>query len=287
MGETMKGYKIFIVILPYSILNGGVYAPCNAKVEQTMNPTTKKVIIFDLDGVLFKENKPAFIKKVGLGDLAKYTLRTWSTPEGICLDTLDCISKQEQQPDIPLLHRGRAMPQVIIDWQLGQKTHTQVRTELAQHIDALAQKKHFKNDQDKDLTKRILDISLNPEHLAEIIAPVPAMVQLAKQLKQKGYKLYLLSNLAKEHYDILREKHPEIAKLFDGIVISAHVKILKPHKRIYEHILTQYQLKPQECIFIDNQQENVDAAQNCGIDSIVHKTVSQTKTNLNKLGVKI
>src|ERR1700722_12392486 len=189
MGETMERYKIFIVILPCSILNAGVFMPCNLEVEKAMKPAIKKVIIFDLDGVLFKENKPAFVKKVGFGDLAKYTLRTWSTPESICLDTLDCISKQEQQPAIRLMHRGRAMPRVIMDWQLGHKTHTQVRTELAENIDALAAKNHFKNDQDKNLTKRILDISLNPEHLADITAPIPAMVRLAEQLEQKGYKL--------------------------------------------------------------------------------------------------
>lgn len=284
----MKEIKIFIVLASWSILISQNTIPMTQEADVPMRDTTKKVVIFDLDGVLFKENKPAFIKKVGFGELAKYTLRTWTTPESICLDTLESISKcEDNQPAVPLTHRGRIMPCCIIDWQLGKKSHLQVRKELATHIDALAAKNHFKNDQDKNLTKRILDISLNPEHLADITAPIPGMVQLAKQLKCNGYKLFLLSNLAQEHYEILQKHHPEIAQLFDGVIISAHVNMLKPHKKIYEHILTQYNLKPQECIFIDNQQENVDAAQACGIDSITHKTVSQTKVYLNKLGIKI
>ena len=253
-----------------------------------MHKNEKKIIIFDLDGVLFKENKPAFVKKVGFTDLAKYTLRTWSTPESICLDTLQCISAQEEKKyEIPLMHRGRSMPCCIMEWQLGDKDHVQVRQELAQHIDALAAKNHFKNEQDRDLTKRILDITLNPEHLADITAPISPMVQLAKQLKQNGYKLFLLSNLATEHYDVLQAKYPEIAELFDGIIISAHVKMLKPHKQIYQHLLETYDLKPQECIFKKKKKENVDAAQQCGITGITHKNVTKTKSELVKLGIKI
>ncbi len=253
-----------------------------------MHKNAKKTIIFDLDGVLFKENKPAFVKKVGFSDLARYTLRTWATPESICLDTLECISTQEiKKHETPLLHRGRSMPGCIVDWQLGDKNHIQVRQELAQHIDALAAKNHFKSEQDKELTKRILDITLNPEHLAEITAPILPMVQLAKQLKQKGYKLFLLSNLATEHYEVLKTKYPEIAELFEGIVISAHVKMFKPHKQIYHHILEAYRLDAQECIFIDNQKENVDAAQECGITGITHKNINKTKHELVKLGIKI
>jgi len=288
-GGMMNISKIFIVILSYGILVISSTRPSTTLVGETMHENRKKIIIFDLDGVLFKENKPAFIKKVGFSDLAKYTLRTWSTPENICLDTLQCISTQEvKKHEIPLMHRGRSMPCCIMDWQLGDKDHIQVRQELAQHIDALAAKNHFKSEQDRDLTKRILDITLNPEHLADITTPISPMVQLAKQLKENGYKLLLLSNLATEHYDILHAKYPEIAKLFDGrIIISAHVKMLKPHKQIYQHVLDTYQLKAQECIFIDNQQENVDAALQCGIVGITHKNVNRTKIELVKFGIKI
>lgn len=284
----MKTYKLFIVIAIFIILGiqNTQAIPYLTQIGEPM--PTKKVVIFDLDGVLFKENKPAFAKKIGISELAKYTIKNWTTPETMCFDTLESISKQEGiQHEIPLTHRGRTMPCCIMEWQLGKKSHIQVRKELADHIDLLATKNHFKNDQEKNLTKRILDISLNPEHLAELTSPVPSMVQLAKQLKANGYRLYLLSNLAREHYEILQKNHPDIAQLFDGIVISAHVNMLKPHKKIYEHVLRHYNLNAQECIFIDNQQENVDAAQACGIDSITHKTIGQTKTHLNKLGIKI
>src|ERR1700738_107113 len=103
--------KIFIVILSYSILITSGTRPSAILVGGNMQKNAKKIIIFDLDGVLFKENKPAFVKKVGFSDLAKYTLRTWSTPESICLDTLQCISTQEEKKhEVALMHRGRSMP---------------------------------------------------------------------------------------------------------------------------------------------------------------------------------
>src|SRR5258705_1991853 len=122
----MNALKIFIVIGACSILVTSNIWSSTSLMGETMHKNAKKIIIIDLDGVLLKENKPAFVKKVGFSDLAKYTLRTWSTPESICLDTLQCISTQEEKKyEIPLIHRGRSMPCCIVDWQLGDKNHIQ------------------------------------------------------------------------------------------------------------------------------------------------------------------
>jgi hypothetical protein len=135
----MKEIKRFIVLASWSILISQNTISMTQEAGVPMRDTTKKVIIFDLDGVLFKENKPAFIKKVGFGELAKYTLRSWTTPENICLDTLECISKcEDNQPEVPLTHRGRVMPCCIIDWQLGKKSHLQVRKELVVGMEVIA-----------------------------------------------------------------------------------------------------------------------------------------------------
>lgn len=245
-------------------------------------------IIFDLDGVLFQENRTAMAKKIGIGQLAKYALFNWSNPESKCLDVLHTISLQESdQPKIPLIHHGRNMPRCIIDWQLGRTSHKQVQQKLMQQIEALDKTKFFKSAHEKELTQRILDISLDPEHLIDVAKPITSMVQLAKQLKQQGFRLFILSNLAKEPFNVLRSAYADIAQLFDGIIISGHVQMLKPHKEIYEHLLNTYKLNRYECVLIDNLEENIKAANKMGIAGIVHKNTRSTKAQLIKLGVKI
>ena len=54
-------------------------------------------------------------------------------------------------------------------------------------------------------------------------------------------------------------------KSFDGIVVSSDVKMIKPNPAIYKYILETYNLKPEECLFIDDVEANVKAAEKAGI----------------------
>ena len=61
----------------------------------------------------------------------------------------------------------------------------------------------------------------------------------------------------------------EFFKLVDGYVVSAPEKMKKPDKAIYELLCTRYALTASECIFIDDRQENVDAAIAVGMESVL------------------
>lgn len=76
------------------------------------------------------------------------------------------------------------------------------------------------------------------------------VVELAKKLYEKGYKLYVLSNMANLTYEFFKKE--EFFQLCDGIIISAYEHIKKPDKKIFEVLMSRYKLKPQECIFIDD-----------------------------------
>ncbi len=84
--------------------------------------------------------------------------------------------------------------------------------------------------------------------------------------KVKGYKLFILSNAHKSFY----EYFPRAIDLniFDGVVVSADIHIVKPDIRIYEHLLNTYNLKPEECLFIDDRADNVKGAKAAGINAI-------------------
>ena len=98
--------------------------------------------------------------------------------------------------------------------------------------------------------------------------PVPNMKELILDIKKSGKKLYLLSNIsigfAENYKDVKWIK--ETLDLFDGLVFSAKIKKVKPHKEIFEYLLSEYSLKAEDCLFIDDSERNIIGAQAAGID---------------------
>lgn len=86
---------------------------------------------------------------------------------------------------------------------------------------------------------------------------------LIEDLKNAGYKLYVLSNMSREFIDYLRER--SVYAFFDGEVISCEEHTVKPERRIYEILLSRYDLEPRNTMFIDDRQANIDAAAEFGI----------------------
>ncbi len=109
-----------------------------------------------------------------------------------------------------------------------------------------------------------------PEHFVNSQKLSPEALAFIQRCKNEGHKIYGLSNWDPESFVLLKEKHPHLFDLFDGIIISGQVKANKPHAPIYHALLQKYQLDPQQCWFIDDQKENVAAAQKLGINAVVH-----------------
>lgn len=92
---------------------------------------------------------------------------------------------------------------------------------------------------------------------------VEPTVQLIKELKEQGYKLYVLSNMSKEYIEFLR-KLP-VFDYFDDQVVSCEINLGKPDKKVYEYLLSHCNLDAAETIFIDDRYDNVEAAAELGI----------------------
>lgn len=109
-------------------------------------------------------------------------------------------------------------------------------------------------------------------------------VRLLKRLKEKGYKIYLLSNTGPEYlaYEQGRKDLAEIFSLADGSLYSFEVGAIKPEPAIYKALLTKYNLKADECLFFDNHQEMIDGAQAVGIDGIVYKNYDKVIRELKR-----
>lgn len=75
-------------------------------------------------------------------------------------------------------------------------------------------------------------------------------IEIAKKLKEKGYHIYVLSNMAAFTYEYFQEI--DFFKLCDGIIISAYEHLVKPDEKIFKTLLDKYHLKAEECLFIDD-----------------------------------
>ncbi len=93
--------------------------------------------------------------------------------------------------------------------------------------------------------------------------PFEKMYGLVETLKSKGFGIYLLSNASSDFHE--RRSGIPALSLFDGVIISADYKLLKPEKEIYEKLYETFSLKPEECFFIDDVQANIDGAAATGM----------------------
>jgi len=120
-----------------------------------------------------------------------------------------------------------------------------------------------------------------PKMLKEEIAET---VTLLPQLKQ-NYAVYGLTNWSAETFPMLMDRF-DFVQLFDDIVVSGDEGLVKPDKSIYELLLKRYNLLAQECIFIDDNIDNVKAAEQLGFSAILYKNSDYLKQDLSSLGVK-
>ena len=85
------------------------------------------------------------------------------------------------------------------------------------------------------------------------------------ELKKKGHRIFVLSNTSKVFYDLLEEQLSPLKELLDGFVLSCDIKAIKPDLVMFKEILDKYQLDPTNCVFLDDIEDNTNAAQKLGI----------------------
>ena len=99
------------------------------------------------------------------------------------------------------------------------------------------------------------------------LPPIPGMPELVEDLKRKGAKLYLLSNIS-ESFAKGYSRVPwirDLFALFDGLVFSGLLGLTKPGRDIFEHLLDKFSLSKENCLFIDDSYINIEGAAEVGI----------------------
>jgi putative hydrolase of the HAD superfamily len=112
----------------------------------------------------------------------------------------------------------------------------------------------------------------------------PAMLAWQLQLKERGLKTAILSNMGDSVLESIEREFNWIHR-FDVLVWSFQLGIAKPDPAIYRHTLDELGSRPEETLFIDDKRENVEAARALGIQAIQYSTVERLRADLIAAGL--
>ena len=151
-------------------------------------------------------------------------------------------------------------------WRITQLEYTWLRSLMKRHKNFLevtedSLEKSMKTfNINKNMKKELLD-------LYKVLSPYPEVKKVLEQLKEKKYKLAILSNGTPELLNDL-VKSNNLINLFDDLFSVEEVKIYKPHSNVYDLPLKKYNIKPSEITFLSTNTWDVAGGGNYGYNSI-------------------
>lgn len=110
----------------------------------------------------------------------------------------------------------------------------------------------------------------------------PEIWRKVAALKEKGYRIYLLSNYSDELFRI-HTKGAEFLNVLDGGIVSYQVHALKPDREIYQILLSKYGLLAEDCLFFDDRADNVEGARALGIQAVQVTSREMLNATLDKM----
>lgn len=120
------------------------------------------------------------------------------------------------------------------------------------------------------------------ENVGDCIGPADYAKPWIRDLKERGYQVLFLSNYS----EFIMNSRPDVLDflpLMDGGVFSCYVGHVKPDPAIYRTICEKYHLAPEECVFLDDNKPNIEAAEDFGMKGIHFLSYEQAKEDLEEL----
>ncbi len=157
-------------------------------------------------------------------------------------------------------HSGIGIPELMDRFQEDEKVRQFDRSEITE------------NDFFEHLEK-MFGISIGFERMQEgwnaIFGPVIEQTYSVILELKKEMKVVALTNTNCSHYSVWKKTYEERFSVFDEIFVSSEIGMRKPEKRIFEHVLSQYNVCADEAVFFDDVEENVGVAKELGIESVL------------------
>jgi hypothetical protein len=261
-----------------------------------------KVIMWDLGGTLCEIRRVHFGRQLGLFSTMWYAVHDKQSPREL-MNTLYSVLEQggiQEGEALELVEddRGNPFPLLLCEWLAGNKTPDRVQSEALQYLEE-ATPSIIHNKRQKKLLNHLIRALFDPQQFALSIKPISKATNLFKKSvysrdRKTGKRniTVILSNWDPVSFRMLYRLKTFYKKIFryihsENIFISGDLQILKPQKAFFEAVLKKGKFDPSECIFIDDQEKNVQAALACGITGIhlKDKDYKALEQKLEELGV--
>lgn len=153
---------------------------------------------------------------------------------------------------------------------------------------------HFQHDAGRPFADMVAERSREfPEYADHIFAysqrfpesipgPIDGMLNMVRALAKRDVPIFAISNFGAESWAQFRPQAP-IFDLFSDIVISGEEKLIKPDRAIYELALDRFSRRADQCLFIDDRRDNIEAGQAVGIAGHHFKNVATLARELKSL----
>lgn len=255
---------------------------------------SSKTIIWDLGQVLFKTNKLSAVGQIGLLDCALYPITTGKSPfiiKNKIFEVLNLIKLKNIKDLAPATDEdGQVLPICMRAWLAGLVSGKQIIEESSKIIENLNQN-FFSNNREKRLVQKTINFIFNANSLANSQRPIGKAVKLVKRCKKNNHKLIVLSNWEPESFKLLYNNSigKQVFQYFkpENIVISGNIKLIKPDLKIFNFVIKKYKLNPKDCIFIDDQLVNINAAKQCGMTGLLLQNGNYKKLKKDLKNLKV
>lgn len=251
--------------------------------------SSPKVLIWDLGGVLVSNSKLTYVNSIGFKPIISYMVKEKTAPwrfsahiQRRVFEVLQAVPIEEHCiAEGSCIPGGIVMPPVLWAFQAGLLTSEECVLRAEGVMLDLHSKGHFKNLAEKNLIERVIRAAFTPSLSVlscNIRTETMKIVRsLAAQRHPDGtrkYKLFVLSNWDPWSFVHIRKKFFKELACFDDVIISGDIKLMKPMPEIFSHVLEKHKVSKEECIFIDDQLENIEGARTFGIKHPLHYTSS-------------
>jgi 2-haloacid dehalogenase len=118
-----------------------------------------------------------------------------------------------------------------------------------------------------------------------LAGPIHETVDILHHLNQRDeHRLLALTNWSHETFPVALELY-DFLQIFEGIVVSGREKLIKPDRRIYQLLINRYEVEPAKALFIDDNRQNVQGAQDVGLNAVHFESPGQLRQFLQEKGI--
>lgn len=269
------------------------------KHEHVQSHIKPKALIWDVGGTMMTIDAMYAIKTIGFGEAISLFFKHGFKCMSLMKDTIFNFLETPEfcnDPEYPCDPEGKLLPMVMVDWFKGNVTSK----EVLDNVYAKAENyEHFVDSCHKKVTLRALRLMFDPEMVSNSMKPIRSSAKILRECAgitdengNKVHSFHILSNWGDVgSFETMMNKKSNqcIFKYFDPehIHVSSLIHDIKPHTSAFQYVLEHDHLKPEDCIFFDDQDDNLKAAEALGITAIkvTKNNGSKIRKQLKELGV--